>query len=74
MAYLGKSLVGIGLIFSAVGLIIWLLGDKLSWLGHLPGDFKWERRGLFVYVPLTSMLLASLAFSVILWIIKRFLK
>ncbi len=37
---IGKYIVlaGIGLVL--VGLIVWLFGDKLGWLGRLPGDIR----------------------------------
>lgn len=74
IAYFGKMLAGLGLGFLIVGFVLWILGDKLSWFGHLPGDFRVERRGFGFYFPLASMLLASTAFSIILWVVKRLFK
>ncbi len=64
-----KTLVIIGLILLAVGLL-WPWLGKLP-LGRLPGDIVIERPGLKVYIPLTTMLLASVVISVILWLFRR---
>lgn len=44
----------------------------LSWFGRLPGDLRIERPGVRVYVPITSMLLASAALSIIATIVRAF--
>ncbi len=64
-----KTLVIIGLILLAVGLL-WPWLGKLP-LGRLPGDIVIERPGLKVYIPITTMLLASVVISVILWLFRR---
>lgn len=66
----GKLLVLIGVILAAAGVVIWLLGDKLSWLGRLPGDIRIQRDNFQFYFPVTSLIL----FSVLLNIIIRFLR
>ncbi|MBT3049157.1 MAG: DUF2905 domain-containing protein [Candidatus Thiodiazotropha sp.] len=53
-----------------------LLGLAWPWLGklpigRLPGDIVVERENFRFYLPLTSMLLASLLISVILWLFRR---
>lgn len=54
-----------------VGLLIYWGG--LNWFGRLPGDVKYESERVRVYVPIVSMLLISLALSLIFYIIRRFL-
>lgn len=54
-----------------IGLLIYLGG--LNWFGRLPGDVKYESERVHVYVPIVSMLLISLAISVIFYIIRRLL-
>jgi hypothetical protein len=71
MERIGKALVVGGLLLAAVGLAVWLLGDKLRWLGRLPGDIRIEREHLRVYVPLTTMFLISLLLSLLMWVIQR---
>ena len=72
MERLGKSVIIIGLIVIVAGMVIWLFGDKLRFLGRLPGDIRIERENFKVYIPVTTMILASVALSLILWLIQRF--
>lgn len=68
-----KILIIAGLVLLAGGLIWYFFGDKLSWLGRLPGDIRIERENFRFYFPITTMILLSLLFSLIIAIIRRFL-
>lgn len=72
MAHTGKILVIAGAIIIIAGLILWLAGDKLDWIGRLPGDIRIENENSRFYFPITTMILLSVLFSLILWIIRRF--
>lgn len=72
MNNVGKILVIAGLIAIIAGLILWLSGDKLNWLGRLPGDIRIEKENTRIYFPITTMILLSLLFSAVMWIIRRF--
>ncbi|MDX2003119.1 MAG: DUF2905 domain-containing protein [Chitinophagales bacterium] len=67
----GKVIVLFGLLIVAAGLIWYFLGDKLSWLGKLPGDIRIERDNFRLYFPITTMILASVAISILLAVIRR---
>jgi hypothetical protein len=71
MENIGKLLVSIGLVIALCGLVIWLLGGRLGWLGNLPGDIKIERPGFSFYAPLTTMLLVSLGLSGVMWLVSK---
>ena len=45
----------------------------LSWFGQLPGDIRYERGSTRVYVPLTSMILVSVALSLVVNLARRLL-
>jgi hypothetical protein len=66
----GPLLVGLGVALVLVGLLVWSGG--LSWFGRLPGDIRIERESVRIYVPLASMLLLSIALSLLLYLIRRF--
>ena len=68
---MGKQLIIIGIIISLAGTLIWLLGDKLSWFGNLPGDVKIEKENFKFYFPITSMILVSIALSFLLWLFRK---
>ena len=72
MPNITKILLILGGLLIVGGLLYWGLGDKLSWFGHLPGDIRIKRDNFSFYMPITSMILLSVAVSVILWIIRRF--
>jgi hypothetical protein len=72
MQPIGKMIILAGLVIAFIGLIIWLLGDKLNWFGHLPGDIRVERPNFKFYAPIVSMLLLSIFISLLLWVIRRF--
>jgi hypothetical protein len=73
MEHIGKTLIIIGIILVIVGLIIYFAGNKLSWLGHLPGDINIARENVRIFIPITTMLLFSAILSLILYLIRKFL-
>ena len=60
MSELGRWLVAVGLLIVFAGLLLWWWPALFGWFGHLPGDLRFERDGVRVFVPVTSMLLVSL--------------
>lgn len=68
----GKTILIIGIVIAAIGLVIWLFGDKLSWFGNLPGDIKVKRENFSFYMPITTMILVSAAITLILWLARKF--
>ena len=67
---LGKMLIIVGLVLTAVGILLWSDFGK-GWLGRLPGDIHVSRGNYSVYVPLTTCLLASLVVMLILWLFRK---
>ena len=72
MEKLGKSVIVVGLMIVVAGIIIWLFGDKLRFLGRLPGDIRYESDSTRVYIPITTMILVSVLLSLILWVVQKF--
>ena len=60
-----------GVCLVALGLLIYSGG--LNWFGKLPGDIRHQGERVQIYIPIVSMLLVSLALSLILYLIRRFL-
>jgi len=67
-----KYVIAFGGILILIGCAWYFFGDKLNWLGNLPGDLKVERPGFKMYFPITTMLLLSALISFFSWIIRRF--
>jgi hypothetical protein len=65
----GPMLVVAGGVLVVVGLLVW--SGALSWFGRLPGDIRVERPNVRIYVPITSMVLLSVAISVVAAIVRR---
>lgn len=62
-------LVGVGVVFVLVGLLVW--SGALAWFGRLPGDIRIERESAKVYIPIASMLVVSVALSLVLYLVRR---
>lgn len=65
----GLLLIGAGAVVILLGILVW--AGALSWFGRLPGDLRVERPGLRLYVPITTMILVSIALSIALAILRR---
>ena len=69
---LGKSLIALGLVIAAVGVIIILLGRFPSLrIGRLPGDIYIERENFRFYFPLATSIILSIVLSLLLWFFRR---
>lgn len=68
---LGLVLVGAGLLLVVLGLLAFAGG--LSWFGRLPGDIRIEGADgrVQVFIPLASMLVLSLALTVVAALLRR---
>jgi len=66
---IGLAIIIGGLCLVFAGLLIYT--GRLSWLGRLPGDVRYESEHVRVYVPIISMLLLSLALSLIFYLLRR---
>ena len=68
---LGRTLIGLGLLVAALGVVI-LLGEKLPIrLGRLPGDIIIRGKNSVFYFPLVTCLLISAVLSALMWLINR---
>lgn len=70
MAGLGKSLIIIGVIIIAFGVIITFAG-KVPWLGKLPGDIYFKRDNFTFYFPLATCIILSVFISLIFWLLRK---
>ena len=70
MPGIGRLLIALGVLFIAVGALL-LLGGKIAWFGHLPGDIHVKRGNFELYVPLATCILLSAVLSGLLWLIAR---
>ena len=66
----GLFVIAGGICLVAIGLLIYSGG--FNWFGKLPGDIRYESERVGVYIPIVSMLIVSLALSLIFYLIRRF--
>jgi hypothetical protein len=59
----GLFLVAAGVLLVVLGLLVW--SGAFSWFGRLPGDLRWEGGRTRVFIPITSMILLSVALSLL---------
>ncbi|TDE17620.1 DUF2905 domain-containing protein [Dyadobacter psychrotolerans] len=69
----GKYLIVIGLVILTFGISIYFMGDKLRWLGRLPGDIRIEKENLKFFFPITTMILLSALLNLIIYLFRKFL-
>ena len=67
----GKYIIVIGAIVLIAGVIVYLFGNKLHWIGRLPGDIRIEKENFRFYFPITTMILFSIIITVLVNLIKR---
>jgi hypothetical protein len=70
MAGFGRSLIYLGIVLVILG-ILFSVGGKLPWLGHLPGDIYLQRGRFTFYFPVTTCLLISIIMTLIFYIFRR---
>jgi hypothetical protein len=69
---MGRSIVILGLVLVAIGVLV-ILGERLPVrFGRLPGDFVWRGKNSVFYFPLATSLLLSVLLSAVLWLVSRF--
>ena len=69
----GKYIIAVGLIIVLIGTLIYFFGDKLSWIGRLPGDIRIEKENFKLHFPITTLLIISILINVAIWLFKKFL-
>lgn len=69
----GKYIIYVGIFIVVIGTIVYFFGDKLHWIGRLPGDIRIEKTNFRFYFPITTMILASIVITFLVYLIKKFL-
>jgi hypothetical protein len=68
---MGRTLIVVGLVIVAVGVII-TLGDKLPIkFGRLPGDIMIRGKNSVFYFPIVTSVLLSLILTLVMWLFNR---
>ena len=65
-------LVGAGLLI--VGALVRYFPGAFAWFGNLPGDISIEGENSRIFIPITSMILVSIALTVIVNLVAPFFR
>ena len=69
---LGKTLVVIGIVIVAAGLLLAIDGKLPFRLGRLPGDIAYQGRHGSFYFPVVTCIVLSVALTLLFWVINLF--
>ncbi len=67
----GKALLFAGLALAVIGAVLWRAPHLFSWFGRLPGDIHIERENSSFHFPVVTMLVVSIAVSLLLNLFLR---
>ena len=73
LAAIGRTLVLVGLVIAALGLVL-ALADRVPLLGRLPGDISIGGDGWAIYVPIATMIVLSLFLTLALNLVAAALR
>ena len=66
----GKILIGLGILM----IIIWgmfVIVGKIPFVGRLPGDIAVQKKNFSFYFPITTCIIISVIFSLIMWLLRK---
>lgn len=69
MSQVGWMLIVTGAVLLIVGGIM-VFAPNLSWLGKLPGDLRFQRGDVEVFIPITTSLLISAVVTGLAWLVR----
>jgi hypothetical protein len=68
---MGRTLITIGLVLVAVGVLL-TFAERLPFkLGRLPGDIFIQGKNSTFYFPLVTCLILSAVLSLVMWLVRR---
>jgi uncharacterized membrane protein YidH (DUF202 family) len=67
---IGLVIVLAGVILIGFGLLVY--SGAMRWFGKLPGDIRYQSDHVQFYAPVVSMLIISLALSLLFYLLRRF--
>ena len=68
---IGRVLIVSGIVLVVLGLLVSLAGRLPFRLGRLPGDIYFHGKSTSFYFPLTTCILLSIVFTLVMWLFRR---
>lgn len=70
----GNTIIILGIVVVAIGLIVRFAPWAVSWFGNLPGDVRIQNERSSVFIPITSMIVVSVVGSLLLNLLVRWFR
>ncbi|MFQ5964016.1 MAG: DUF2905 domain-containing protein [Candidatus Scalinduaceae bacterium] len=70
MADFGRLFIFIGILLVVIGFFL-ILGNKIPFIGKLPGDISIEKNNFSFYFPITTCIIISIILSLIFWFFSK---
>ncbi|NWG04709.1 MAG: DUF2905 domain-containing protein [Syntrophaceae bacterium] len=67
---LGKLLILMGVFVILIGLLL-LVGEKIPWVGRLPGDILIKREKFTFYFPIATSILISIILTLLFTLFRK---
>jgi len=67
---LGKLLILLGVFIILMGLLL-LLGEKIPWIGRLPGDILIKKEKFTFYFPIATSILISIILTLLFSLLRK---
>jgi hypothetical protein len=67
---LGKMLIIFGVVLVGIGLLL-MLGEKIPWIGRLPGDIYIKREKFSFYFPIMTCIIISLLLTLFFTLFRK---
>jgi len=70
MGPLGKILILLGVFIILIGVLL-LVGEKIPWIGRLPGDILIKKEKFTFYFPITTSILISIILTLLFTLFRK---
>ena len=67
---LGKMLILLGVFIILIGLLL-LIGEKIPWIGRLPGDIIIRKKNFTFYFPIVTSILISIILTLLFTLFRK---
>jgi len=67
---LGKLLILLGVFIILIGFLL-LMGDKIPWIGRLPGDILIRKKNFTFYFPFATSILISIILTLLFKLFRK---
>jgi uncharacterized membrane protein YkgB len=67
---LGKLLILLGVLIIVIGLLL-LVGEKIPWVGRLPGDIIIKKKNFTCYFPIATSILISIILTLLFTLFRK---